>query len=66
MDALKAEVEQERQKLVLNMRIEELLKHDPEYVSMIARDRLEMMKEGETIYRIEAPRPDKGKMRLNR
>jgi hypothetical protein len=32
----------------------------------VARDRLDLMKEGETIYRQEAPKPDKAKMRLQR
>jgi cell division protein FtsB len=38
-----------------HQREESLLKHDPEYVGMIARDRLDLMQEGETIYRIGAP-----------
>ena len=66
VEQLKAEVEKQRQLLVRNTRIEELLKHDPEYVSLVARDRLDLMKEGETIYRLEAPKPDKGRMRLMR
>jgi cell division protein FtsB len=33
---------------------ENLLKHDPEYVGIIARDRLDLMKDGETVYRIPA------------
>jgi cell division protein FtsB len=66
VEQLKADVERERQLLVRNTRIEELLKHDPEYVGLVARDRLDLMKEGETIYRIEPPKPDKGRMRLNR
>ena len=65
VDVLKGEVERERQFLVRNLRIEELLKHDPEYVGLVARDRLDLMKDGETIYRIEAPKPDKTRMRLN-
>ena len=31
----------------------QLLKNDPEYLETIARDRLDMMKEGETIYRLD-------------
>jgi cell division protein FtsB len=30
-----------------------LLKHDSEYVEIIARDRIGVMKEGETIYRLD-------------
>jgi cell division protein FtsB len=33
-----------------------LLKNDPEYVETIARDRLNLMKPGETIFRVEIPR----------
>ena len=35
-----------------------LLKNDPTYLETIARDTLEVMKEGETIFRFE-PRPDR-------
>jgi len=66
VDLLKADVERERQLFVRNTRIEELLKHDPEYVALVARDRLDLMKEGETIYRLEPAKPDKTRMRLNR
>ena len=65
VDQLKAEVERERQMLVRNLRVEELLKHDPEYVGLVARDRLDLMKDGETIYRLEPPKPDKSRMRRN-
>ncbi len=34
----------------------ELLRNDPEYLETIARDRLNLMKPGETIFRIELPR----------
>jgi len=66
LNGLKAEVEREQQLLKRNLREEELLKHDPEYIGIVARDRLDLMKDGETIYRIEPPKPDKSKMRLNR
>lgn len=32
-----------------------LLKTDPTYLETIARDRLDLMKEGETIFRLEPP-----------
>ncbi|MGH9695706.1 MAG: FtsB family cell division protein [Bryobacteraceae bacterium] len=32
-----------------------LLRSDPTYLETLARDRLEMMKEGETIFRLESP-----------
>ena len=34
----------------------ELLRNDPEYLETIARDRLNLMKPGETIFRVEIPR----------
>jgi len=68
LEQLKAEVEKEQMLLARNLREDELLKRDPEYIGIIARDHLNLMKEGETIYRIETPKPqtpDKSKMRLN-
>lgn len=35
----------------------DLLKNDPEYVEAIARDKIGVMKEGETIYRLDTPGP---------
>lgn len=35
----------------------DLLKNDPEYVEAIARDKIGVMKEGETIYRLDSPGP---------
>ncbi len=55
IEELKAEIDKKRMVLVRHQREESLLKHDPEYVGMIARDRLDLMQEGETIYRVGAP-----------
>ena len=66
LDQLKVDVEEARQDFARNIREEKMLQHDPEYVGTIARDRLDLMKEGEMIYRLEAPRVEKAKMRLNR
>ena len=66
LDQLKVDVEAARQENQRNLREEKMLLLDPEYLGIIARDRLDLMKEGEMIYRLEAPRVDKGKMRLNR
>ena len=65
LDQLKLDVEQARQELARNTREEEMLKHDREYLETISRDRLDLMKEGETIYRLDPPRVEKGKMRLH-
>ena len=42
-------------------REEGLLKNDREYIELIARDRLDMMKPGETIIRLEAKEVKSGK-----
>ncbi|MFV0338196.1 MAG: FtsB family cell division protein [Chthoniobacterales bacterium] len=42
----------ELRKLRLDREIK-LLKTDPEYIENIARDKLDLMKEGETIYRLD-------------
>ena len=33
------------------------LEHDPEYLGIIARDKLDLMKPGETILRVDAAKP---------
>jgi cell division protein FtsB len=38
-----------------------LLKTDPAYLETIARDRLDLMKEGETIFRVESAAAQAGK-----
>ncbi len=59
LDELKALVDKEKQTLARNLREENLLKLDPEYVGLIARDRLDLLREGETIYRLESPKPSR-------
>ena len=66
LDQLKVEVEAARQEFQRNTREEKMLQLDPEYTGLIARDRLDLMKEGEMIYRFDPPRTDNAKMRLNR
>lgn len=53
--ALTAEKAEKSTRLQESRRKLELLKNDPEYVETIARDRLNVMKPGETIFRIELP-----------
>lgn len=53
---LKAEVAHQQEILSLHTKEAELLKKDPDYIETVARDRLNLMKKGETIYRIEAPK----------
>jgi cell division protein FtsB len=50
---LRAEIQKGRDTLALHTRERDLLKNDPTYIETIARDRLDMMKDGETIYRID-------------
>jgi cell division protein FtsB len=64
IEGLKDEVDKQRMLLARNQREEYLLRHDPEYVGLIARDRLDLMKEGEMIYRIDPPKPDAAKLKL--
>ena len=53
IDALQAQ--RDEQKLLLARAAREVswLKSDPTYLETIARDRLDLMKEGETIFRLE-------------
>jgi cell division protein FtsB len=55
IDNLQARVTE--QKMLLNQQTREvnLLKTDAVYLETIARDRLDLMKEGETIFRLEPP-----------
>ena len=54
--ALTVEKEEKSAQLAAARRELELLKNDPEYVETIARDRINVMKPGETIFRVETPR----------
>jgi cell division protein FtsB len=66
MEVLRAEIE--KQKAALNQRTREvdLLKNDPGYVEVLARERLDLMKEGETIFRLDTqPSPAQQKLKLH-
>jgi len=65
IEALKIELEQQKQQLVRYEREELLLRRDPEYAGLIARDKLDLMKEGETIYRLDTAKTDASKFRKN-
>ncbi|MDQ3621577.1 MAG: septum formation initiator family protein [Verrucomicrobiota bacterium] len=64
IEELKTEIENQRMLLARHRREEFLLNNDPEYVGLIARDRLDLMKEGETIYRLDPPKMDPSRFRL--
>ena len=68
VENLKAQVAEQTELLARRKREENLLKNDPHYLETIARDKLDLMKEGETIIRIEPTsasgrqaKPDAGK-----
>lgn len=58
---LKADIEKKKAVVARSVREEDLLRNDPAYVETIARDRLDLMKEGETVLRLDPPPvvPDK-------
>ncbi len=65
VEELRGEIQKQRDLLAVHTREVDLLKNDPTYIETIARDRLDMMKDGETIYRIDpSPTPDQSHMRL--
>ncbi len=55
IDQLQAQVNEQKVVLARQTREVNLLKTDPVYLETIARDRLDLMKEGETIFRLEPP-----------
>jgi len=58
IERLQDQVTEQKALLARQTREVNLLKTDPTYLEIMARDRLDMMKEGETIFRLEqAPPP---------
>ncbi len=53
--SLERELTERQQHLSSSQEKISLLKTDPEYLETIARDRLDLMKPGETVFRIELP-----------
>ena len=56
IDALQAQRDEQKALLAHAMREVNWLKSDPAYLETIARDRLDLMKEGETVFRLEPAR----------
>jgi cell division protein FtsB len=54
IQSMEATLAEQRAILQRNERQERLLSTSSEYLSMKARDRLDLMQEGETLYRFEA------------
>jgi cell division protein FtsB len=59
IDNLQSQVNEQRSMLARQTREVNLLTRDPVYLETIARDRLDLMKDGETIFRLESPPPAK-------
>ena len=57
-DQLLAQVTEEKLLLARQTRQVSLLKSDPTYLETIARDKLDLMKEDETIFRLESRRAE--------
>ncbi len=55
--ALTEQVEKQKQMLARAKREAELLTRDPVFVELIARDRLDLVKEGEKVYRLDQDAP---------
>lgn len=55
--ALTEKVEKQKQQLARAKREAELLTRDPQFLELIARDRLDLVKEGEKVYRLEQDAP---------
>ena len=53
IETLQTQVTEQKMLLARQTREVNLLKTDPGYLETIARDRLDLMKEGETIFRLE-------------
>jgi cell division protein FtsB len=60
-DALQGQLTAQRLLLARQTREVHLLTTDPTYLETIARDRLDLMKEGETIFRLESQQSAKNK-----
>ncbi|PYJ25488.1 MAG: hypothetical protein DME91_03680 [Verrucomicrobia bacterium] len=61
IDQLQQQVSEQQGFLARQTREVNLLKTDVTYLETIARDRLDLMKEGETIFRLESARAGKSK-----
>ncbi len=61
IDALQQQVNEQQSLLSRQTREVNLLKTDATYLETIARDRLDLMKEGETVFRLEPARATKPK-----
>jgi cell division protein FtsB len=63
IEALKTELDRQKQLYARHQLEERLLQSDQEYIGLRARDLLNLRKANETVYRLEPPHPDTSKMR---
>jgi cell division protein FtsB len=61
IDKLQTQVSEQKMLLARQNREVNLLKTDATYLETIARDRLDLMKEGETVFRLEPARAEQNK-----
>lgn len=61
IETLQAQVNERKAQLARQTREVAWLKTDPSYLETVARDRLDLMKEGETIFRLDQAQPGKRK-----
>lgn len=54
LERLRADIARQKNLVSQRTREVDLLKNDPAYIETIARDRLDLMKEGETIFRFDS------------
>ena len=66
IDNLQGQVNEQKILLARQTREVSLLQTDATYLETIARDRLDLMKEGETIFRLESGQPAKRKDSVRR
>ena len=65
IEVLRLDLDRQKSQLARYEREEMLLKRDPEYAGTIARDKLDLMKDGETIYRFDPAKTDPARLRRN-
>jgi cell division protein FtsB len=58
IEQMQSQLMEEKGLLARHTREISLLKSDPTYLETIARDKLDLMKDGETIFRLEARPPE--------
>jgi len=59
VDALRRQVEARRVEVARQTRQVAWLQNNPEYLGIYARDKFDLMKEGETIFRVEPTKPER-------